>query len=95
MKRKERLQYLQRMRSQIVDLCEEIVPVATKVYYTPVFNKLKTAKFKVPMQKILIEDTKIAVAKGDGDRALKNLISLRESLENFEKRISQKRVKQW
>jgi hypothetical protein len=81
------------LKERIAAKCDEIVPVATRVYYTPIFNKLKPANFKVPMQKILIEDTKIAVEKGDGDRALQNMIVLRESLENFLARISQKKPK--
>jgi hypothetical protein len=76
------------LKQAIKSKCEEIAPELEKVYWRSHFNKQKPNQLYVPMKADDIHAIKDSIRKNDGEKAAAQLSELRESLENFEKRIS-------
>jgi copper homeostasis protein CutC len=81
--------------NKIGQLCSELVPLATRVYYAPVYHKQKDASLKLPMSALISKhqalNLKQALTSGNSSAALQQLQDIRESLEEKEKQLDKKR----
>jgi hypothetical protein len=80
---------------KIQQVCAEIVPLATRVYYTPAYHKQKDESLRLPLSALIsktqVKNLERAVTSGNGSEALRQLEDLREGLEEFEKSLDRKR----
>ena len=71
------------MHRKIVDTCEEVVPIAKMVYYSPAYQKQKHTR--LPLKKLISKERVLeiqrAIATGDGSDAVQKLRELNDSLE--------------
>lgn len=85
---KRELQLKKQMQRKIADTCAEMVPLAKRVYYAPVYYRQKVEK--IPLKKLISKERVLeiqrAITSGNGSAAGK-LRDLNESLERFESRL--------
>lgn len=90
---KRETQLKKEMQRKIADTCAEMVPLATRVYYTPAYHRQKAGK--LPLKKLIskerILEIQRAIATGDGSDAAEKLRDLNASLEKFESRMTKRR----
>lgn len=81
------------MHNIIREKCLEMVPLATKVYYTPAFHKQKPLKITLGqfVKKDNVVQLKQAITSGNSSEAVLQLQTLGDSLLRLEARITRKK----
>jgi hypothetical protein len=82
-------------QNKIQQLCSELVPLATRVYYTPAYHRQKDESLRLPLSALIskgqVKNLQQAFTSGNSSAALQQLQDLRESLEEKEKQLDRKR----